>query len=414
MIAAPRMEPDSSRATRLALLIFALAGCASVPDRMSSSADPVAQVGVAFTRSGEAGSFAEGFADPRSGRAITPDDPARVASITKLVVAIGVMRLVEQRRLDLDSDVSARLGWTLRNPAFPGRKISLRMLLSHTSSVRDGIDYWAIPLGASIKDAMTDRKAWDERHPAGAYFTYSNLNYPIIASIIERVTGKRFDRWMLAEVLEPMKLDACLNWAGCSEKTISQAVVLMQGGKAVRDDLGGKLPDCVVLPGKDGICDLSKWRPGENGALFSPQGGLRISARGLAKIGRMLLNGGSLDGVRTLSSQSVDTLLAPAWRFDGSNGETDNGFYCSYGLASQQIPNLVRGCKDDPAGDGVPRVGHAGDAYGLRSGLWIDRASGTGVAYFVTGLAESPPRGRSAYRAAEEAALKRTLALLGK
>ncbi|MGI8611047.1 MAG: serine hydrolase domain-containing protein [Sphingomicrobium sp.] len=395
-------------------MIFALAGCASVPDRVPSSADPVAQVGVAFDRSGEVGSFAKGFADPRSGRAITPDDPARVASITKLVVAIGVMRLVEQRRLDLDSDVSAKLGWTLRNPAFPRRPISLRMLLSHTSSVRDGIDYWAIPLGASIKDAMADHKAWDERHPAAAYFTYANLNYPIIASIVERVTGKRFDRWMLAEVLEPMKLDACLNWAGCSEKTISRAVVLMQDGKAVRDDLGGKPPDCLVLPGKDGICDLSKWRAGENGALFSPQGGLRISARGLAQIGRMLLNGGSLDGVRILSSHSVDTLLAPAWRFDGSNGETDNGFYCSYGLASQQIPTAVPGCNDDPAGDGIPRVGHAGDAYGLRSGLWIDRASGTGVAYFVTGLAESPPRGRSAYRAAEEAALKRTLGLLGK
>jgi len=60
------------------------------------------------------------------------------------------------------------------------------------------------------------------------------------------------------------------------------------------------------------------------------------------------------------------------------------------------------------------RVGHAGDAYGLRSGLWIDRAHGTGVAYFVTGLPENPPRGRSAFRAAEEAALKRALALIGK
>ncbi len=126
----------------------------------------------------------------------------------------------------------------------------------------------------------------------------------------------------------------------------------------------------------------------------------------------MLLNGGTIDGVRILAPRSVDILLAPAWRFDGSNGETDQGFYCSYGLASQQIPTLMPGCNDDPAGDGVARVGHAGDAYGLRSGLWIDRAGGTGVAFFVTGLAESPPRGRSAYRAVEEAALKRALHLL--
>ena len=392
-------------------LLFMLSGCAVTRNQTHSEA-AVAQVGVAFDHGGEVGSFADGLADPQSGRAITPDDPARVASITKLVVAIGVMRLVEQGRLDLDADVSVKLGWRLRNPAFPERPISARMLLSHTSSVRDGIDYWAIPLGASIQDSMADAKAWDDRHPPGGYFTYSNLNYPIIASLVERITGQRFDQWMRAEVLEPMQIDACMNWSGCSDNGIARAVVLMQYGKAVRDDLGGKPPECLVVPGKDGSCDLSKWRAGENGALFSPQGGLRISARGLARVGRMLLNGGALDGVRILSPRSVDTLLSPAWRFDGSNGETDQGFYCSYGLASQQIPTRMPGCNDDPAGDGIARVGHAGDAYGLRSGLWIDRASGTGVAYFVTGLAESPPRGRSAYRAAEEAALKRALHLL--
>lgn len=371
----------------------------------------MAQVGVAFDRGGEVGSFAEGIADPKTDRSITPDDPARVASITKLVVAVGVMRLVEQGRLHLDDDVSAKLGWRLRNPAFPDRPISLRMLLSHMSSVRDGIDYWAIPLGASVQGAMTDPKAWAGDHPPGAYFTYSNLNFPIVASLVERVTGERFDRWMRAQVFEPMKLDACMNWAGCSSSAIARAVVLMQDGKAVRDDLGGKPPECVVVPAKDGSCDLSQWRAGENGALFSPQGGLRISVRGLARIGRMLLNGGTIDGVRILSPQSVETMLAPAWRFDGRNGQTDGGFYCSYGLATQQMPIAMPGCNDDPAGDGVSRVGHAGDAYGLRSGLWIDRAGGTGVAYFVTGLAEFPPPGRSAYRAAEEAALKRTLAL---
>lgn len=397
---------------RLALPLLTSGGGTVIPDRAATEAPPVGQVGVAFTRDGEVGSFAEGLADPKTGRALTPDDPARVASITKLAVAVGVMRLVEQGRLGLDGDVSARLGWRLRNPTFPDRPISLRMLLSHTSSVRDGIDYWAIPLGASIERAMDDPKTWDDSRPPGGYFTYSNLNFPIVASLVERVTGERFDRWMRAEVLEPMKLDACLNWAGCSDSAIARAVVLMQDGKAVRDDLRGKPPDCLVVPAEDGSCDLSRWRAGENGALFSPQGGLRISARGLVRIGRMLLNSGSIDGVRILSPQSVETLLAPVWRFNGSNGKTDKGFYCSYGLASQQIPTPVAGCNDDPAGDGVARVGHAGDAYGLRSGLWIDRARGTGVAYFVTGLAESPPRGRSAYRAAEEAALRRALGLL--
>jgi len=128
----------------------------------------------------------------------------------------------------------------------------------------------------------------------------------------------------------------------------------------------------------------------------------------------MLLNGGSLGGVRILSPRSVEMLLTPQWRFDGRNGDTDHGFYCRYGLASQQIPTREPGCSDDPVGDGIVRVGHAGDAYGLRSGIWIDRARGTGVAFFVTGLAADPPRGRSAFRAAEEAAFKRALSLFAR
>ena len=392
-----------------------LAACAplSRTEVPAAVATAISQAGVAFDRNGERGSFADGLADPKTARAITPDDPVRVASISKLGVAIGVMQLVERGKLDLDADVSARLGWNLRNPAFPNRPITLRMLMSHTSSVRDHDDQYAIPLGGSVRAVMADPHSWDLKHgPGDGYFAYGNLNFPIIASIVERATGERFDLWMRRDVLEPMKLDACYNWPTCSDLAVARAVVLMQNGEAVRDDLAGKRPDCPVFVTEGEACDLSRWRLGENGALFAPQGGLRISARGLARIGRMLLNGGTLDGVRILSPQSVETLVTPVWRFNGRNGATDHGFYCNYGLATQQIPTARRGCDDDPAGDGRARVGHAGDAYGLRSGLWIDRERGTGVAYFVTGLSENPPRGRSAYRAAEEAAFSRALSLL--
>jgi len=393
----------------IASLALLASACTTVPQKQEVV---VSQAGVAFDRNGEVGSFAEGLADPTNGRAVTPDDPVRVASISKLVVAVGVMKLVESGKLELDGDASQWLGWTLRNPSFPDRPITLRMLLSHTSSVRDHEDQYAIPLGHTVQEVMSAPTSWDLKHgPGDGYFTYGNLNFPIIASIVERVTGERFDIWMRREVLQPMKLEACYNWPTCSDAAVSRAVVLMQDGKAVRDDLAGKQPDCPVYL-DDGPCDLGRWKLGENGALFSPQGGLRISMRGLARVGRMLLNGGTIDGVRIISPQSVETLLTPVWRFDGRNGETDHGFYCTYGLATQQIPTAQPDCKDDPASDGVNRVGHAGDAYGLRSGLWIDRANGNGVAYFVSGLSDDPPRGSSAYRAAEEAALKRSLSLL--
>jgi CubicO group peptidase (beta-lactamase class C family) len=351
-------------------------------------------------------------ADPATGRPVTPDDPVRIASISKLVVAVGVMRLVEEKRLDLDRPIDRYLGFPVRNPAFPGQPVTLRALLSHTSSVRDGADY-AIPLGSTIRDTLADPRAWDSAHgPAAAYFTYSNLNFPIVASVMEAATGERFDRLLQRLVIAPMRLDACFNWPTCSDGRVAQAVVLTQDGKPVRDDLGGRRPPCPVVPAADGGCDLGRWRPGENGALFSPQGGLRISPRDLARVGRMLLGRGEIDGVRILSADSVDLLLRAQWQFDGRNGKTEGRTICAYGLATQTIATRNPGCGDDP---GVPPGdwrGHSGEAYGLRSGLWIDRLNGVGIAYYVTGLPDAPPTGESAFTSAEEEAVARAVSLL--
>jgi CubicO group peptidase (beta-lactamase class C family) len=388
------------------LLLLSLNACATV-------APPAGvEIAIAFDEASERGAGASGLADPATGRAATPDDPARIASVSKLVVAIGVMRLVDQGRLDLDADASTYLGWRLRNPAFPDRSVSLAQLMSHTASVRDHDDQYAIPLGGSIQAVMADPDSWDPLHaPATGHFTYANLNFPIVASIVERVTGERFDVWMRRDLFDPMGIDACFNWPTCSDQGVARAIVLTQQGKAVRDDLHGQRPACPVVAASDGSCDLSRWRPGDNGALFAPQGGLRISARGLARIGRMLLGGGMIDGRRILSRESVEALFAPRWTFDGANGDSEQGLWCRYGLATQQPASPARGCRDDP---GLPKgqwVGHLGEAYGLRSGLWIDRASGSGIVTIVTGLDAVPPKGRSAFSAAEERLVARAVAL---
>jgi CubicO group peptidase (beta-lactamase class C family) len=182
-------------------------------------------------------------------------------------------------------------------------------------------------------------------------------------------------------------------------------------GAPVYDDLHGRKPECAVIRSTKRDCDLSQWKPGRNGAMFSPQGGLRISANGLAKIGRMLLNEGELDGVRLLSPASVAVLTTPQWTYSAHNGMTReedesgqsrNGFFCRYGLAVQTLATKREGCRDDPFGDGVERVGHAGAAYGLLSGLWVDRASGTGVVYFATGVEDAPRGEHSAFTEVEE------------
>ncbi len=357
---------------------------------------------VTFDARGETGGAVGGLADRAAGRAVTVADPVRIASVSKLLVALGVLRLVEQGRLDLDRDVSDWLGTRVRNPAFPERPITLRLLLSHRSSLTDDADY-VIPLGRDLRTHLADPKAWDAAHPPGAYFRYANLNFPVIGSVMEAATGERLDRLLARLVLEPLGLDACFNWTTCSPAAVARAVVLYQpDGSVLRDDLKGALPACPVVPAADGGCDLSAYVPGTNGALFSPQGGLRISARDLAAVGRLLLNDGRHGDRRFLSPASMKLLTDGAWRFDGTNGQTDAGFYCGYGLATQILPSPQAGCRDDLTGTGAKLIGHAGDAYGVRSGLWIDPKRKVGIAYFATGLGEQQAPGRSAYRAAEE------------
>lgn len=336
-----------------------------------------------------------GLADRATGRRATVASPVRVASISKLVVALGVMRLVETGSLDLDADVSERLGWRLRNPAHPDAPITLRLLLSHRSSLTDAADY-AIPLGQTLRARVGDHRAWDASNPPGAYFRYANLNFPVIASVMERATGERFDRLMARLVLTPLGLDACFNWTTCGDAAIARAVVLYRAdGSVANDDLHGRRPVCPVNAA--GGCDLAAYSLGENGALFSPQGGLRASMRDLAAIGRMLLN----RGARFLTPASIAEIERAGWTFDGGNGDTEKGFYCAYGLAAQTLATRQAGCADDLFGDARVRVGHAGEAYGVRSGLWLDRARGTGVAFFTTAVADGG-KGESAFSREEE------------
>ena len=376
---------------------------------LATLSQPAASVRVAFDRHGETSVQVAGLADVGAGRKVTADDPVRIASISKLVAAIGVMRLVEQHKLDLDADVSDLLGYTLRNPAFPDAPITLRLLLSHRSSLTDGVDY-VLPLDADLRNVLQDPKVWDSAHAPGSFFRYTNLNFPVAASIMERATGERFDQLMHRLVLAPLKLDACYNFTTCSDAAVSRIVVQYRKGQVTRDDNHGLRPACPVTRAADGSCDLTTYRLGRNGAIFSPQGGLYISAHDLARVGRMLLNGGSLDGVNLLSPASVATLQTPLWVYDGSNGDTGEdpsgnhqaGFICSYGIATTLLATRKAGCHDDPFGDGRRRFGHAGDAYGLRSGLWIDPKAGRGVAYFATDVSLEDKPEHSAYTRTEE------------
>lgn len=421
------------------LLSAATSGCAPRPEpglaRLVEGADAISPgipgIAVAVVdRKGVRLADASGVAIVADGagqsRAMTPDTLVRVASVSKLVLTLGVMRLVEEGTLDLDRDVSNYLGWRLRNPAFPDQPITLRQMLSHTSTLVDGPGY-SFALGASLRESITPEH-WHGDHPPGSWFNYSNLNFGVVATVMEATTGERFDRLMRRLVLQPLALDACFNWSGCSPAAFARAGTLYRKGEdetrwAPTGPWAAQIDDrvppaCLVRRADDRTaCTLDDYRPGTNGTLFSPQGGLRISVLGLGKIARLLLNEGEVDGVRLLRPESVRAMLTPVWRMteDSASGDTYGGQMRCYGLSVQcLVGEAGRGKGDQPLPGRTARwFGHLGDAYGLYSGLWIDPAAGRGYVYVVTGTADDPTKfpGRySGFRAFEEEILARLIA----
>lgn len=312
-----------------------------------------------------------------AGRKVGMDDPVRVASISKMVMSIAVMRLVQQGIVDLDKDVGIYLGWPIRNPAYPDHVISLRMLMSHTSSLTDDAGY-ILPLDGDLSVIVADPKAWDKHHAPGQYFRYANFNSPIIAAVMEAATNERFDKLMERLVLSPLRLDACYNWgSGCIAGRRAQAAALLRpdgtlakDGPVAAGQINAGQDDCNFVRANSGSCDIALYLLGKNGSAFSPQGGLRISASDMVKIGQVLLN----KGQPLLSPVSFAEMTKPAWQFDGSNGDDEDGFFNGYGLGFHIIEQK----------GGAKWIGHAGEAYGLRAGFWLNPASGKGRVRYVT------------------------------
>jgi len=363
----------------LATPLVALATCASAQEALPPAP---ATVVVAFDRDSIRPLIVEGEVDRETGRAVEANDPVRIASISKLIMALATLRLVDEGKVDLNADVSDYLGWHLRSPNFPDAKVTLAQLLSHRSGLRDNAGY-VIPLGESLQAKLSDPEAWYADAPPGeAPFEYANLGSPVVATVLEAATGERFDHIMERTIFAPLGVEACLNWIGCSEEQIARAVVLYRDtGEVARDDAADLPPNCTI-PVAEGVkCSLDNYMPGTNGSIFSPQGGVRIGMMDLAKIGQAFLPLNS-----EFLSESAQHEIAMHIVF---NAPVRQEFFCEYGLAMHQIAVSDEERQDRRFSDGLARIGHAGEAYGLRSGLWYSRATNKGFAYFTTAV---PPR----------------------
>lgn len=372
---------------------------------------------------------AEGIARRGSGANIilTTDHKVRVASISKLVLTIAFMTLVEDGKVDLNADISDYLGFNLRNPNFPDRPITSQYILSHTSSIRDGA-YYFMGLSEDFKDffipgTTSERSnehydsgnhfASGENQGPGDYFTYSNLNFGILSGIIENVSGKRMDLFVKETLFDPMGLNSSFSVCTLYENDFSTVATLYRRGDGgVTWDSNG--PWIEQVDGDPIRCyyesesyergttpdlsPLNQYQPGKNPTLFSPQGGLRASSRDLAAIMLMLLNGGKHGDAQIISQSSIEEMMKTVWQYDPitQNGHTGGesapddpeamGMMTAYGLSTHIIDLKDWGLSEES------RIlyGHLGSAYGLQGQFWFDPVTKDGIVTFITGVGDDP------------------------
>jgi len=311
------------------------------------------------------------------------DTVYRIASISKTFTTAALMILYERGAFRLEDDVNAYLGFSLRNPLSPEDPITFEKLLSHTSSLRDGTGYDAFleanynrvpppalrsllaPGGEFFSSDMFDAS----RPPSAGHFHYANVNFGIIGTLVERISGTRFDVFCGENIFRPLGLAASFNVQDLPD--INDVAALYRRVKRrwtpQADSYGGVKP----APRQ-----LGDYVVGTNGVIFGPQGGVRIGAKGLARFMIMLKNGGQVGGVRILNEATIERMLAPAWTFDGSNGEDESGVFRAYGLGIQRTEVLL---------PGEALTGHSGNAYGLISGMYLSRSGDYGVVFITNG-----------------------------
>lgn len=152
------------------------------------------------------------------GKSVDRNTVFQVASLSKWVSAFGIMKLVEDDKLDLDAPVSKYLTrWQLPSSEFDNNKVTVRRLLSHTAGLTDGLGYSGFEPGVaiqSIEESLTKASDADEGIRGsvqvgiepGSEFKYSGGGYTLLQLLVEEVSGKSFASYMKESIFEPLNM----------------------------------------------------------------------------------------------------------------------------------------------------------------------------------------------------------------
>ncbi len=215
----------------------------------------------------------------------------RIASVSKVFVAVAVLQQVEQGRLDLDADINQYLKF-FQVPETFEQAITLRHLLTHTAGFEDKLyadltleEQHLQTLGEHLATALPVRVA-----PVGTKIAYSNYGSALAGFIVEQVTGVDFADYVQKYVLQP--------------------VGMSNSGYRLTDLVAQRLATGYQYNDGEFIERPYTW------VHRYPPTSMLTSAGDMALFIRMLLDGGSIHGQRVLSQQSVDLLFSQQFTHD--------------------------------------------------------------------------------------------------
>lgn len=280
-----------------------------------------------------------GLKDIEAAEPVTDQTMFRIASISKSFSATSMMQLIEEGKVTLDTDVSELAGFKIRNPKYPDTVITLEMLLSHTSSLNDSQGYFNFD-GINPETNPDWAKCYNRYEPGKGY-QYCNLNFNLVGSFIEKLSGERFDQYVVNHVLKPLNLYGgyCVD----SLDTSRFAKLYSWNGKEFVEEKEAYEPRSEAI---------AHYRTGYDTPLFSPTGGMKISALDLARYMMMHMNYGKspITGARIMSKKS------------SKNMQTERSERAHYCFALEHSDLYAP----------VTLTGHTGGAYGLRSAMFFD------------------------------------------
>ena len=145
-----------------------------------------------------------GYKDLDAQIPLSNDDVMRIASISKSFTATSLMQLVDKGIISLDDDVSDLIGFKIRNPHHPDEPITLKMVLSHTASIKDKDDYFTLDhLNPAVYGDCIE--SYFEYKPGEGY-NYSNMGLNLAGAILEKVSGIRFDKYVKDSIINRLGL----------------------------------------------------------------------------------------------------------------------------------------------------------------------------------------------------------------